>query len=59
MSSIKNYYYEEFIQPEYEDTGLEEYELYCIFKRLSENLKTKEEVLEFFKPLIEEGGEEV
>ena len=54
MSGIKNYYYEEFIEPSYEDSGIEEYELYLIFKKLKENLKTEEEVLEFFKPLWEE-----
>ena len=50
MSSIKNYYYEEFIEPSYEDSGIEEYELYLIFKKLSEKgINT-----EYFEPLMEE-----
>ena len=54
MSSIKNYYYEEFIEPSYEDSGMEEYELYTLYHRLSNNLKTPEEIEEFFEPLWEE-----
>ena len=54
MSSIKNYYYEEFIEPNSSElTDMEEYELYCLYKKLSDNLKTPEEVEEYFKPLWE------
>lgn len=57
MSSIKNWYYDEFIYEETNPSGLtdmEEYELYCLYKKLSDNLKTKEEVMEYFRPLWEE-----
>ena len=53
MSGIKTFLYEEEVS--YEDSGMEEYELYLIFKKLQENMKTKEELMEFFKPLMEEG----
>lgn len=52
MSSIKNFLYEEEVS--YEDSGLEEYELSLLYEKLKENLKTKEEVMEFFSPLWEE-----
>lgn len=55
MSNIKNFLYEEENEPSL--TDMEEYELYVLYSRLSENLKTKEEILDFFQPLIEEGGE--
>jgi len=56
MSSIKNYYYEEFIDNNNSSglTDMEEYELYCLYSKLKENMKTKEEVMEFFQPLWEE-----
>jgi hypothetical protein len=58
MSSIKNWYYQEFIEPEENPTGLtdmEEYELYVLFQKLKENMKSKEEIMDFFQPLWEEG----
>ena len=55
MSSIKNYYYEEFIDNNSSGlTDMEEYELYCLYSKLQQNMKTKEEVMEFFEPLWEE-----
>lgn len=57
MSSIKNYYYEEFYGDEPNSSGLtdmEEYELFCLYKKLSENMKTPEEIEDFFRPLWEE-----
>ena len=55
MSSIKNYYYEEFIEPNSSGlTDMEEYELYCLYKKLSDNLKTRDEVEKYFRPLWEE-----
>ncbi len=58
MSFIKNFLYEEEVS--YEESGMEEYEIYLIFQKLKENMKTKEEILEYFQPLMEEeGGEEV
>jgi len=56
MSSIKNWYYEEFIDDN-NSSGLsvmEEYELYTLYSKLKENMKTKEEVMEYFQPLWEE-----
>ena len=61
MSSIKNYYYDEFIYEEENSSGLtdmEEYELYTLYSKLKKNMKSKEEVLEYFYNLCEEGGEE-
>lgn len=52
MSGIKQHLYKEEVS--YEDSGMEEYELYLIFKKLQENMKTKEELMEFFSPLMEE-----
>ena len=52
MSSIKNFLYEEEVS--YEDSGMEEYELYLIFMKLKENMKKKEEFMEYFSPLWEE-----
>ena len=52
MSGMKNFLYEEEVS--YEDSGMEEYELYLLFQKLNENLKTKKEVMEFFSPLWEE-----
>jgi hypothetical protein len=49
---IKNFLYEKEVS--YEDSGMEEYELYLIYKKLQENMKTREEVMEFFEPLWEE-----
>ena len=57
MSSIKNWYYDEFIHEEINSSGLtdmEEYELYTLYKKLCDNLKTREEVMEYFQPLWEE-----
>lgn len=56
MSMIKNFLYEEEVS--YEESGLEEYELYLLYQKLYEKYesKTKEEVLEYFTPLMEEGG---
>jgi len=57
MSSIKNWYYDEFIYEEINPSGLtdmEEYELYTLYSKLKENMKTQEEVMDFFKPLWEE-----
>jgi len=53
---IKNFLYEEEVS--YEESGLEEYELYLLYQKLYEKYesKTKEEVLEYFTPLMEEGG---
>jgi len=56
MSSIKNYYHREFVG-DTNPSGLsdvEEYELYCLYSKLKENLKTEEEVMEFFAPLWKE-----
>ena len=48
MSSIKQHLYKEEVS--YEDSGIEEYELYLIFKKLSEKgINT-----EYFEPLMEE-----
>ena len=56
MSSIKNWYYEEFIDDNNSSglSDMEEYELYTLYSKLKENLKTKEEVMEYFLPLWEE-----
>ena len=52
MSGIKNFLYEEEVS--YEDSGMEEYELYLLFQKLKENMKSKEEIMDFFQPLWEE-----
>ena len=56
MSSIKNWYYEEFIDDNNSSglSDMEEYELYTLYSKLKENMKTKEEVMEYFQPLWEE-----
>jgi hypothetical protein len=48
MSSIKQHLYEEEVS--YEDSGMEEYELYLIFKKLHDRGIN----LEYFEPLMEE-----
>lgn len=57
MCSMKNFLYEKEVS--YEESGLEEYELYILYKNLSEKYesKTKEELLEYFTPLMNEGEE--
>ncbi len=60
MSEIKKYLYEGEIS--YEDSGMEEYELelhYQNLKKLYKKLKTKEEILEFYRPLWEENWYEI
>ena len=52
MSEIKKFLYEEEVS--YEDSGMEEYELYLLYRNLKDNLKTEEEVMEYFQPLWEE-----
>jgi len=57
MSSIKHYLWEEMYGDETNPptlTDMEEYELYCLYSKLKENLKTKEEVMEYFSPLWED-----
>lgn len=52
MSSIKHYLWEE--QNSSGLTDMEEYELYCLYSKLQQNLKTSEEVEDYFRPLWEE-----
>ena len=48
MSEMKNFLYEEEVS--YEDSGMEEYELYLLYR----NLKDKGINLEYFEPLMED-----
>lgn len=57
MSNIKRHLWEEVYGEEPNSSGLtdmEEYELFCLYSKLKENMKTEEEVMDFFKPLWEE-----
>ena len=57
MSNIKHYLWEEEYGDEPNSSGLtdmEEYELFCLYSKLKDNMKTKEEVMDFFSPLWEE-----
>lgn len=49
MSEMKNFLYEEELS--YEESGFEEYELYCLF----ETLKEKGVNTKHFEPLMSEG----
>jgi len=52
MSAIKHWLWEE--EERQPLTNMEQYELYCLYKKAKENLKTEEEVLEYFRELWEE-----
>lgn len=53
MSNIKRFLWEQENEPSL--TDLQEYELYCLYEELSQKFrtKTKEELLDFFRPLME------
>lgn len=57
MGAIKRHLYN--IEEEKNSSGLtdmEEYELYISLQKLKQNMKTEEEVMEYFQALMGEGG---